>query len=291
MKRILAALLLVSASASADIAPMPFSQADSARPMQDAKTVSMAKEEVVVTLHDGFAVVDATFQMANAGAATTIDVGFPGSGVMVEGGMFRTHRPLLGFTAKVSGKTVESKTKTQEFVTRMGPPGRQYEKRRSETWHTFPVTFPKGQTITVRVTYAVLADAYRGESWGTNQLYADGSVAYVLSTGAGWAGNIGEAVIRVRTTSDLSLQFVAVRDYRMPVIPTGLKGGAVPSIPSYARRDKSEIVLTRKAFEPAPNDNIEVVYAWTPRLDWERDSAARSKMQDAAAKAAAKAAR
>jgi hypothetical protein len=122
----------------------------------------MAREEVTLVLHDGFAVVQASFWLSNPGERTTVPVGFPGAGVRVSGAGNGVHRPLLGFRAWVGGAEVASSPEVTSHVTLKGPQGRQYARRREETWHRFDVTCGPGETE-VRVRYAVLSDAHRGD--------------------------------------------------------------------------------------------------------------------------------
>lgn len=234
----------------------------------DAANIVMAKEEVTVTLHDGFAVVDAVFEMSNQDAEKTLQVGFPGEGVIVRDGRgHAAHRALLGFGAWVNGAKVEVAPKVEEIVTTSGPPGREYSKRREETWHTFKVHFAAKKATAVRVRYAVLADGYRGESFSSDELFADGTVSYVLATGARWGGRIGEAVIRVRAGKGVSLSSVRVRDNKMKPLEKREAGAKVTAVlPAYGTRSAKEVTLLRRDFEPVTDDNLEVVYAWkTPR--------------------------
>ncbi len=55
-------------------------------------------------------------------------------------------------------------------------------------WATWPATFPPGQDVVLRVTYDVLANGYRPY----------GTFPYMLETGAGWWGPIGEGTITFR---------------------------------------------------------------------------------------------
>lgn len=293
MTRISAALFaLLAGSAFADIAPEPFAAAGEPRPLSvDGGTVEMTKEEVVITLHDGFAVVDATFVMTNKGDAdAAINVGFPGEGVVVRGGRGHlAHRPLLGFRAWVDGKNANVEAKKEEIVTKSGPPGREYSKRREETWHVFAALFPKQKATTVRVRYAVLADGYRGDSWRSDEVFQDGAVSYVLATGARWSGKIGEAVVRVKAGKGTALDSVRVRDNKMPPFEKRMKPADKPArvLPAYGKANKSEVVLTRSELEPTVEDNVEIVFRWkTPRRDWRTDPAGAAKVTELATREA-----
>lgn len=284
-------VLLAGVVAFADVAPEPFSAAGEPKAMDGgaAAKIAMAREEVIITLHDGFAIVDATFEMKNAGAKATINVGFPGEGVIVGGARgYAAHRPLLGFTAWIDSKRVESSAKREEIVMKGGPRGREYTKRRDETWHVFPATFAAKKPTTIRVRYAVLADGYRGESYQWGEESVDATVSYILATGARWSGKIGEAVIRVRTADGVDLGSVRVRDNKQPLIAKRAKttDEVKKALPSYGKQDQKEIVLVRKQLEPTTDDNLEIVYAATPRRGWGVDQPGETQMSSLAEQAA-----
>lgn len=288
MRAISVGLLLLSTAALADIAPEPFAAAGEGRPMPgaDAASLVMAKEEVIITLHDDFAIVDAVFEMSNEAAEPkTINVGFPGKGVLVRGGRGHlAHRPLIGFTAWVDGKHVASTSKTEEIVTKGGPPGREYSKRREEIWHAFSATFAPNKVTTIKVRYAVISDGYRGDSWSSDELFTDGTVSYVLATGARWSRAIGEAVVRVRVAKGLSLDSVRVRDGKMEPLQKRSKGEKVERrLPAYAKAEKTEVVIRRSALEPTSEDNLEIVYGLkTPKPMGRVDPQSEAKAQKAA---------
>ncbi|MFL5321630.1 MAG: hypothetical protein ACJ790_18350 [Myxococcaceae bacterium] len=269
MRSAIAAILLFATAARADIAPMPFSGAAELRPLpgSDASNLKMSREDIAITLHDGYALIDGTFEMSNEGTEKTIKVGFPGAGVYVRGN--KAHRPLINFQAWVDGKPVSTKAETKTISSMKGPPGRQYAKHRDETWHAFDAKFPAKKTTKIRVRYAVLADVNKGDSWSSDELFTEGDVNYVLATGARWSGSIGEAVLTIRAADKLSLDSVRIRDGRTPPLPKRTAGAKLqPALPSYAKRNGDAIVLTRKTLEPTEDDNIEIVFPLaTPRPD------------------------
>jgi hypothetical protein len=79
-------LLAFPAPAFADIAPEPLAGLSEPRPLDTkaAQGISMKHEEVIIELHDAFALVDATFIMSNPGQAKELQVGFPGRGVPLD---------------------------------------------------------------------------------------------------------------------------------------------------------------------------------------------------------------
>jgi hypothetical protein len=284
-------LLLLTAPAWADIAPMPVAVAGDPAPRGQAVTPwRMAREEVQVALFDGFAVVDALFDLEATAKAPALDVGFPGSGTRLGSGRNQVHRPLLGFRAWVEKAPQSVKAEAIEHVTRMGPEGRTYTKRRTETWHTFRLPpARKGTKRRIRIRYAVLADPHRGSAWSSDEAFVDGSVHYVLSTGAGWAGDIGEAAVFVVSRPPLSLDSVRVRELREPEIDkrATAEEAAAPRMPPGVTRTSKAIRVGRTSLEPEQGDNLEIVFAHaTPRPSVDGFPEERAKVE-AAAKAEA----
>lgn len=263
-------LVLMACPAWADIAPMPVAVAGDPAPRGKAVTPwRMAREEVQVELFDGFAVVDALFDLEAAAPAPALEVGFPGEGTRLEGGRNQVHRPLMGFRAWVEQAPQKVKARVVEHVTRMGPDGRTYTKRRNETWHVFQLEpARKGAKKRVRVRYAVLADPHRGNEWSSDEAFVDGSVHYVLATGAGWAGDIGEAEVFVVARPPMSLETVRVRELREPEIEkrSGPDVAAAPRTPPGVTRTSKAIRVGRTSLEPEQGDNLQIVFAYpTPR--------------------------
>jgi hypothetical protein len=61
-------------------------------------------------------------------------------------------------------------------------------------WATWPVTFPPGETVVLTVAYNLRATGY----------YPYGELVYILETGAGWWGTIGEGTVTVRLPYDVN---------------------------------------------------------------------------------------
>jgi hypothetical protein len=119
--------------------------------------------------------VEATFVMRNQGTeGESFDVWFP----LVNVSHFeQVWGPVENFAAWVNG--VPAETSLNEGS---GP----WDK--TVPWATWPVTFPPGQDVVLRNTYDVAP--FAGSTYG--------SFGYVLETGAGWHGPIGEAAITFR---------------------------------------------------------------------------------------------
>ncbi|MBM4381215.1 MAG: hypothetical protein FJ086_18235 [Deltaproteobacteria bacterium] len=283
-----ALLLLLSAPAWADIAPFPFAAGAGPKPLEGAAVpLEMAREEVSLVLHDGFAVVEATFWLRNPGEGTSVPVGFPGAGVRVSGAGNAVHRPLLGFRAWVGGAEVTTAPEVTSHVTVNGPEGRQYARRREETWHHFDVPCAPGETE-VRVRYAVLSDPHRGDGWSSDERFVDASVRYVLATGAGWAGAISEAVIRVRAAPPIRLDRVRGRMEGAPPLPkrTSPRDAVSPALPLGMARAGKELRLVLSDLEPGPGDNLQFVYPEAcPRPEDDRFPKERAKREARALRA------
>ena len=61
-------------------------------------------------------------------------------------------------------------------------------------WATWPVTFPPGETVVLAVSYDLRATGYMPY----------GEFVYILESGAGWWGTIGEGTITVRLPYDVN---------------------------------------------------------------------------------------
>jgi hypothetical protein len=146
----------------------------------------------LVTTH-----VEATFQMRNQGTETEeLEVWFP----LTTGAEYGEHVPYPGqaenLQAWVDGEPVEVEE----------APGRDLLGVRDEVpWAKWPVVFPAGEDVELRVTY----DTHPVE-WGG---WAVGY--YILETGAGWHGPIGEGTVTFRLPYDvtpLNVQLAEIRE-------------------------------------------------------------------------------
>ncbi len=247
---------LLAVPAAADIAPDVF-HGGSGIEVDDpdvAAGIEMKKEHVVITLHNSqegaFAVVDATFSMSAAGLAPAqLKVLFPGGGVRVGGAV---HPKLSAFHAFVDGKPVAIRADDKTHTSKSGPPGREYTKSRTETWHEFPAVVDDDTTI--RVRYAVAASSVRDAEGYEDRTRA--SVSYILHTGALWAKAIGAATIEIRAGDNVDLKGASLRTLSMPAVI-----GAPPVLPAGAVRSADAITWTQTQLEPSEDDDVEVVFA------------------------------
>lgn len=240
VKMAVAVLVLVAVGAAT-------AWADIATPRPQWTAVRMAAEEVNITVGEQRIQVDATFQMQNTGAASTVRMGYPL-------GLFETE--LREFTVLVDGQAF-SGVQTQENPggaagDRMMPPGMGPGRGGAapagpaaepyrfsgpyRQWKVFDVPFAAEARKTIRVTYwvapAQLTDAERG-----SLLF----YSYTLRTGATWKGKIDQATIRVRLNGIAPDRLVRVS----PVGSERAEGGRV-------------ITWTLRDFKPT--DDIEIAF-------------------------------
>jgi hypothetical protein len=229
---------------------------------RSAKGVAMRSEEVTVELHDGFAIVDATFVMANPKAARSLEVGFPGAGVKVESG-FYVHRPLVGFQAWVDGQPVAAKRKEVSRTYKIGPPGYERTRVHTESWHVFQAAFAAKKDTLLRVRYGVLADLYTGSSYSSAEAFPDATVWYILATGRLWEGPIGEAVVKIVPKGGVKPETLRVRDGSMEP-PDRHAEPPPPLMPAYGQREGDGVTLRRAKLEPTQADNVQIIYRPDP---------------------------
>jgi hypothetical protein len=169
-----------------DIAPEPLTTggtnlAAKGKPL----TVEMLAEEVDLHPSADRNRVAAVFRMKNTGAEDVeIEVGFPS--------YFEVR--LRDFEAAVAGRKVAAEVKRQD----LGGPKKVFIE-----WMCWTAKFPAGQEVEIKVSYWCPTERVFPELWVDNlpadlksKLWACRS-GYVLRTGAGWAGKIGKATIRL----------------------------------------------------------------------------------------------
>lgn len=194
-------------TARADIAPPPPPEPGSILPGQETQ-VRMESESVLIDIAPAagqgapYAKVTASFTMRNLGEqAEQMDVRFPlnllypsyqtdlNACPYPEGG----YPEIDDFKAQVAGQPVRVTTLTE----RLGDPNWGQEVKEVKCWASFPASFPPGEEVLIDVSYT--ADGYFG--WDVDGLV---EFPYVLVTGRGWAGAIGNAEIAIRAPFELS---------------------------------------------------------------------------------------
>lgn len=241
----LALVLLVIAGigaaspAYADMAPPQNPPGSSIQSGQENTQVQMVSENVVMTIgqpasdtlpndpvHAKIAAgghVDATFNMQNQGSeAESFDAWFP---IGIENGMGGVST-VQNFTAYVDG--VQSTSIGQQ--TTKGQFGGDVP------WATWPVSFPPGKPVTVRVTYDTVSTGW----------YPYGMMSYILETGAGWNGPIGEGTVTFRLPYPVTSQNVAISGGN----PNFLPRGGTPAVSG------TDVVWHFTNLEPTAENNI-----------------------------------
>ncbi|MFN8379258.1 MAG: hypothetical protein U0452_11365 [Anaerolineae bacterium] len=128
--------------------------------------------------------VEATFEMRNQGdESESLDVWFP----LGTGDGFFNVAVVENFVAEVNG--------VPTAITQVELPG---EFDMQVPWATWPVTFLPGETVELTVSYDLRPTGY----------LPYGEFVYVLETGAGWWGTIGEGTVAVRLPYDVTEQNV-----------------------------------------------------------------------------------
>lgn len=198
---IVASVLVVAAAASADIAPDPLATGGASLVPKAGRVagegwgdqkghdvtdaVSLLWEEVDLYPSPEKNAVAAVFCLKNvAEKEVAMEVGFPDY----------SKTRLEDFAAEVDGHKVAVQIKND------APEG---PKRIFKSWLCWSMTFPPGQEVVVKVSYWMktgrvfpqlyhdhLPEDLKAKLWP----YESG---YVIRTGAGWAGPIGKAVVRI----------------------------------------------------------------------------------------------
>jgi len=172
--------------------------------------------------------VTATFLMRNQGKTEeAFDVWFP---LGVPDG-YSTITTVSDFRAWVNGEEA-----------RVGEQERTGQWDAIVPWATWPATFPPGEDVVLRVTYDVLPDGY--SPYGT--------FPYVLETGAGWLGPIGEGTITFRLPYEVN-RFNTVLN---PEAYGGLETGWMIPNPANYTVDGTDVVWRFEDLEPTAEDNI-----------------------------------
>jgi hypothetical protein len=248
MRRGLAAALLAcgflsAVPARADIAPPPPPAGADILPGADGTQVRMESETVLIEAaataygEPARADVQAAFVMRNLGDADeTMQVRFPlnvlhGFQSGVEECVYPQAAPeIADFRARVDGAAAPIQT----TVVRLKDEFRGLPEKDVRCWANFPVTFPAGEIVTVEVEYSV-AGYYRYDVSGMVEF------PYVLVTGAGWQGTIGQAEIIFRAPFELDdLTIVGPFD-------------------RHARVDGNVMRWSREDFEPDQNVAFSIV--------------------------------
>lgn len=215
---------------SADVGLPPMSPSGSGLGMEPGfeTQVRMVAEEVNITIepferpvpevswgdapeYHMRAMVEAVFEMRNLGTADeSFDVWFPLATSVRYSRVLQEVFPekLIGdFQVWVDGLP----TATEQVA---GPD--LVDPTFESAYARFPVTFPAGQDVIIRVNYTLYPTGRR----------PFGSFEYILQTGAGWRDTIGEAVINIYypdtfTRENLSMSDTSIEGYPLSPQPEG----------------------------------------------------------------------
>jgi hypothetical protein len=196
---LIAGLILAPRPAHADIGWPPVNPAGASPGLPQGFTtnVRMVAEEVSLTIkqqegrvdneggessgHDMHALVDAVFKMRNLGEADeAFDVWFPLAALTRIPGLLPDfpENYIRDFQVWIDGEPRDTKKVMAPDVS---------DPSRESAWARFPVSFPAGQDVIVRVSYTFYPT---GRS-------PFGGFEYILQTGAVWKGTIGQAIITI----------------------------------------------------------------------------------------------
>ncbi|HET89965.1 MAG TPA: hypothetical protein ENN99_04380 [Chloroflexi bacterium] len=232
--------LLYSTSALADVGTWWTAQSASVAPEGETTWVQMVAEEVLLVIeplrtppsqewvrmdHLVRVRVEATFLMRNQGTETeAFDVWFPLTAGAIPDDPYVPSQ-VENFRAWVDDEPADVEEQ----------PGRDLMGRQEQApWATWPVTFPPGQDVTLRVAYETVPGEWGG--WAI--------VYYVLETGAGWHGPIGAGTVTIRLPYDVTPQNVQLAEIR--AAHTG------PGRPFQVTVDGTDLVWRFTNLEPRP---------------------------------------
>jgi len=224
---VLIATLGMTHSALADAAPPEPAPGDSIQTGYIDTKVQMVSENVVITVGDDRAYVKANFQLRNQGTSEeSFNVRFPT-------GHYDGYFEIVtveNFAAFVDENPAAITTITQPM------PGCAYDDPLCNIpWASWHVVFPPGQTVAVDVIYQIRPR--------TNKASPFGDYWYVLETGAGWYGSIGEGTVTVTLPYDVTRFNTRIEEARSPS-------------PSYYVISGSSIIWRFRDLEPTRWDNI-----------------------------------
>jgi hypothetical protein len=245
-------LLVPTLPTAADAAPPGYAQGASVETSESATNVQMVSENVLLTVESRqdetlsdlaasymIGRVEATFTMRNQGTEEeSFTVWFPlAGGDYLDG-------PIENFATWVNDvPAVIDQEKGK------GP------WKRSVPWATWSVTFPPGQDVVLRVAYDALPIGY----------FPYGTFSYILETGAGWHGPIGEGTVTIRFPHEINESNTVLGGDE-------LWGSTVLPSPGTFTLSGNEAVWHFTDLDPTGYDNIRLTFM-APQV-WEEITAA-----------------
>ena len=228
-------LLAMSQSARADIAPPEHPPGSNISPEKTTK-VRMSAENILFDVtklgssQKHYVDVDATFTMVNEGSSTEeMLVRFPL-------GCEDTDFPAFSnLTVAINDIPLTVTYESDKPIILPLPPLYRGPANKCETmpWAAFPVTFPPGQQTIVNVHYEILPTGISDSA---------GAFGYILETGAGWYGTIGNGTFVVRLPYDANADNIS-----------GLWESSASLVPKYS---ENEAVWQVENLEPTPKNNL-----------------------------------
>ncbi len=228
-------LLVLPSAVSADIAPPAQPPGSNPVPGYEQTQVRMVSETVILEVQGktpsgslGQAKVSATFIMRNLGsAAEQMAVRFP---VGASDGWGNTPE-IKKMSISVEGKTVPTRAISGEDPSGMSD---------AVPWIEFDVNFPPGVDVHIQASYLLEAAGDLPFVWFN----------YIFSTGAGWKGTIGNAVLFVRFPYEVS---------QLNVLPN--LNGVEREMVAGHKISATELKWVFNDFEPEARDNFMISMA------------------------------
>lgn len=268
-------LAALNASVNADVAPPLQPPGASPGLLEFAETnVAMDWESVVFRVGDSDhlyyatdafpavnATVSASFIMTNYGENTeTLDVVFPLTHLRGIGDGRFNYPEIQDFRVRVDDvPTVWETIETPNPYEETDPPLK---------WAQFPAAFPPGEPVFIDIDYDVQSTGY----------FPTATFSYILETGAGWSGPIGDAYLTLILPYDASEENVLLGQGQYPYV-----GGGNAPAPEW---NGNQVTWNWKDFEPTSEDNWSVGI-WAPHI-WQEVIDLREQMEAEVPGAAAK---
>jgi len=219
----------------------PPESASGAGPAPDASStqVRMVSERVVLTVAaDGRrATVHGQYWLRNEGAQTeTLAVRFPLSYLTDEGSARAPCPEIRDLQIQVDGRAVS--------WSRQPGPATSFCHADTAPWAVFEVTFPPGQEVVIEATYTQ-------DAWGHEPYWV---LTYIVETGAGWYGTIGQGEIQVVMPYSVSPANIVLDG------PYGHGSIGYGRTTPEPRLEGQTLTWTFNDLEPDAQDNLWVLY-------------------------------
>lgn len=230
---LLALCLISTGDAAADVGLPPSQPGSSLSPGDYETRVQMVSEQVEIIIPEKLpekwmaeAQVTADFQMLNLGEADeTIEVWFP-FGEKSEYSKGWDVIQVIDLQVWVDGQEREVMVNQSDQWLII--------------WAHWPVTFPAGESVHIRVSYTITENLVGGGPYNFHSFF------YIMETGAGWEGVIEEAVLTVQAP------------YVLDELEDFLGGAAFFARPEGYSPDGNTISWTFQDLEPTEDDNLEI---------------------------------